>query len=221
MLSGGTHTVSPRAGVSEPFCGTAPACSVVFTNNGNFGYQCNFHGGLGMTGMVSVVSGPNLLPTVAITNLGADTVVTTPGTVTILAAVNDPDGMIVQTRLITNGIGMLTNTAPPFGTFVISNLPAIRLSVRVSARDNRGALVNSFTAIVRPAVPPLLTIAQGTNAPLQLQFNSATGINYVVEQASGLTGFAPVTTNLGSGGAIQFAATNLSTAQKFIRVRLQ
>jgi hypothetical protein len=30
-----------------------------------------------------------------------------------------------------------------------------------------------------------------------------------------------VTTNLGSGGSIQFAATNLSTAQKFIRVRLQ
>src|SRR6185503_2498447 len=63
-LSGGTHTVSPRAGVTEPFCGAASSCSRVFTNNGSFAYQCNFHfSSFNMTGQVNVVAAPGVPPT--------------------------------------------------------------------------------------------------------------------------------------------------------------
>jgi hypothetical protein len=61
----------------------------------------------------------------------------------------------------------------------------------------------------------------GTNGPLQLQFTSTTGINYVVEQIIALTHFDPVVTNSGSGGPIQFSGVNSSSTPKFIRVRLQ
>src|SRR5213594_3107903 len=59
---GGSHTATGRTNNEppEPFCGSAPltTCTVTFTSLGTFNYYCIPHEGLGMTGVVHVVSGP-------------------------------------------------------------------------------------------------------------------------------------------------------------------
>ena len=61
---GGTHTVTGTG--ADPICGSGPVVSsqsITFNTPGAFPYQCNFHVGLGMTGLVVVtaVSGPPVI----------------------------------------------------------------------------------------------------------------------------------------------------------------
>lgn len=216
------HTVTPNAGVLEPFCGNLvqASCTVTFNTPGSYGYHCNPHAGFGMTGQVNVAAAPGSPPTVAITNPPNNLVLGAPGTVTVGVSASDTDGTVANVRLMTNGVFAATNTVAPFG-FTLSNLPAGFYSLRARAEDNQALSATSAPVLVRVGVKPALTFLRGTNSPLQFQFNSATGINYVIERSAAVTNFTPVSTNAGSGGVLQFSETNGPLPQKFIRVRLQ
>jgi len=68
--------------------------------------------------------------------------------------------------------------------------------------------------------PPLVFNRSG-GGPIQVQFNSVTGVNYIVERAPLLTNFSPVATNAGNGGVLGFSETNGGPSQQTYRVRLQ
>ena len=216
------HTVTPDTGVTEPFCGNTVqnSCTVTFNNVGTFGYHCIPHQGFGMVGQVIVAAAPGVPPSVSITNPPNNTLLPAPATFAVGVSATDSDGTVANVRLMTNGVFAATNAVAPFG-FTLSNLPPGFYSLRARAQDNQSLVATSAPVLVRVAGKPALTFSPGSNGPLRFQFNSATGINYVVEQSVALTNFVPVTTNPGSGGVLQFSDTNSSATQKFIRVRLQ
>jgi plastocyanin len=217
-----SHTVTPNTGVLEPFCGNLvqPSCTVTFNTAGTFGYHCIPHQLSGMVGTVVVQAAPGTPPTVSITNPANNLVFAAPATVAVGVSASDTDGTVANVRLMTNGVFAATNTVAPFG-FTLSSLAPGFYSLRARAEDNQALSATSAPVLVRVAGQPALAFSRGTNGPLRFQFNSATGINYVVEQSAALTNFTRVTTNPGNGGALQFSETNSSSTQKFIRVRLQ
>jgi plastocyanin len=216
------HTVTPNTGVTEPFCGSLaqPSCTRTFSVLGSFGYHCNPHQSLGMTGVVIVVAAPGTPPTVSITNPPNNSIVAAPASIAIGVSAADSDGTVLNVRLMTNGVFAATNSVAPFG-FTLTNLSAGFYSLRARAEDNQALSTTSAPVLVRVAGRPVISAFPGTNGPLQFQFTSATGINYVVEQTTALTNFAPVVTNSGNGGLLQFSDANSSSTQKFMRVRLQ
>src|SRR5436190_1456547 len=134
----GGHTVSPRAGVREAFCGgsAVTSCSYTFNTVGSFAYQCNFHASppglnFNMTGLVQVVSAPVVPPTVSITNPPNDALYPAPGVVTVGVSVTN-DGSVVNVRLLTNGVFVATNTVAPFG-LTLSNRVAGNYTLRARA----------------------------------------------------------------------------------------
>jgi len=79
----------------------------------------------------------------------------------------------------------------------------------------------SSPVTIRVADRPVLAVAPGVGGPIQFQFNSRTGVSYVVERATPLTSFSPVVANPRTGGTLQFQETNASAAQRSYRVRLE
>jgi plastocyanin len=226
----GSHTVSPKAGVNEPFCGSGAvnSCMVTFVINGSFPYQCNFHAGFGfnMTGVVHVLPSSSPIISVSITNPISNSLFATTATIPIGVSASSSTGMIAQIQLLTNGVPAATNvvTESPIGSFTLSNLAAGVYSLRARATDNlfpSGAVGTSAPVNIRVVARPLLSFERGTNGPFQFQFNSVTGVNYVVEGSTALTNFSSIVTNAGSGGAIKFSQTNPAPAQRFFRLRLE
>jgi plastocyanin len=217
----GSHTVSPRGVTPEPFCGPngVPSCTVTFNSVGAFPYQCNFHAGFNMTGLVTVVAAPVAPPTVSITNPPINALYAAPGIVAVGVSVTN-DGSVVNVRLLTNGVFAATNTIAPFG-FTLSNLVAGNYVLRARVENNQALSSTSLPVNIRVVTRPLLNFERGTNGPFQFQFNSATGVNYVVEGSTALTNFSSIVTNAGSGGAIKFSQTNPAPSQRFFRLRLE
>jgi len=218
---GGGHTVSPKAGVSEAFCGASAitSCSYTFNSLGSFQYQCNFHAGFNMTGVVHVVAAPGVPPVVSITNPPNNALYPAPGVVTVGVSVTN-DGSVANVRLLTNGVFAATNTIAPFG-FTLSNLVAGNYALRARAENNQALSATSLPVNIRVVTRPLVSFERGTNGPLQFRFNSVTGVNYVVEGSTALTNFFPIVTNAGSGSPLQFSQTNPAPAQRFFRLRLE
>jgi len=221
----GSHTVSPRAGVSEPFCGGGAvfSCMATFNTVGSFPYQCNFHAGFGfnMTGVVHVAAAPGMPPLVLITNPPNNALFVAPATVPVGVSASDSDGTVASVQLLTNGVAAATNTVLPFG-FTLTNLAAGNYVLRARALDNQSLSATSAPVTVRVLAPggPALSFSRGSNGPIQFQFSTVAGVNYVVEGAT-LTNFSPVVTNPGSGGVLQFSETNGGLTQRTYRLRLQ
>lgn len=161
----------------------------------------------------------NTPPTVSITNPLNNALFASPGMVLIGISATD-NGSVANVQLLTNGVVAATNTVAPFG-FTLSNLAAGYYTLRARAQDNLAASATSAPVTVRVASQPVLSVSPGSNGPLQFQFNSATGISYVVDRSQPLTNFTPVVTNAGSGGVLQFSETNAIPAQRTYRLRLQ
>jgi hypothetical protein len=192
---------------------------VTFNTVGLFLYQCNNHALFGMTGGVQVAAAAGVPPTVSIINPPNNALYAAPGVVTVGISATD-DGSVASVRLLTNGVFAATNTVAPFG-FTLSNLVAGNYTLRARAQDNSALVTTSAPVNIRVAPRPLLSFERGTNGPLQFQFTTVTGVNYVVEGSVALTNFFPVVTNAGSGGALKFSQTNPAPAQRFFRVRLE
>jgi hypothetical protein len=172
-----------------------------------------------MTGQITVVAAPGAPPVVSITNPPNNALYAAPGVVTVGVSVTN-DGSVANVRLLTNGVFAATNTIAPFG-FTLSNLVAGNYTLRARAENNQALSSTSLPVNIRVATRPLLSFDRGTNGPLLFQFNSVTGINYVVEGSTALTNFSSIITNAGSGGALQFSQTNPAPAQRFFRLRLE
>jgi plastocyanin len=216
------HTVTPNPDSTEPFCGStaSSSCTVTFLANGSFGYHCIPHASFGMTGVVIVVAAPPAPPSVAITNPADNALFAAPADVAVGVSASDSDGTVSSVQLLTNGVAALTNTVSPFG-FTLTNLPAGSYRLRARALDNQSLTSDSTPVNIHVVNRPLLTFERGTNGPIQLLFNSVTGVNYVLERSAPLTNFTPIVTNPGSGGIIRFNETNGSDAQQTYRLRLQ
>lgn len=224
------HTVTGYSPPSEPFCGGSPppngACSVTFQAAGTYNYRCVFHsfasggGFVGMIGVVNVIGAPAVPPVVSIANPPNNALFTAPATVTVGVSATDSDGTIANVMLLTNGITAATDTVAPF-EFTLSNLGVGNYAVRARALDSQSLSSTSAVVNVRVASQPVLSFQSGANGPLQFQFNTVVGVNYVVEQASPLTNFSAVVTNPGNGSAVQFSETNGGPPQRTYRVRLQ
>jgi hypothetical protein len=133
-------------------------------------------------------------------------------------------GAVSLVELFTNGVlaaqkSSLTNLAGSGNTsFMLSNLTAGHYLLR--ARASSWLMATSTPVTVRVADRPVLAFAPGSNGPIQIHFNSATGINYVVERGA-LTSFSPIITNPGTATPISYSETNGSATQRTYRVRLQ
>ena len=217
------HSVSPTNN-NEAFCGTnivTNTCSVTFNTTGSFAYVCLPHMQLSkMTGLVVVASAPNVPPTVSITNPPNNTIFAAPGKFTINAAASDSDGSVTNVALMTNNVVVTNVRTAPF-TVSLSNLDVGLYSLTARATDNAGASTTSSAISVRVVPTPLLSLVTASNTPIQFQFNTVTGVNYVVEGATVLTNFGGLVTNSGSGNAMQYSAPSNSPAQQFYRVRVQ
>jgi plastocyanin len=227
---GSFHTVTGYSPPSEPFCGSGPppggSCSVTFQVAGTYNYRCVFHsfasggGFVGMVGVVNVAGAPSVPPVVSITNPPNNALFLAPAMVTVGVSATDSDGTIANVRLLTNDVAAATNNVAPFG-FVLSNLGVGNYALRARAIDSQQLVTTSAVVNVRVAAQPFLSFQTGSNGPIQFQFNTLAGVNYVVERAEPLTNFSSVVTNPGSGGAVQFSETNSGPSQRTYRIRLQ
>jgi hypothetical protein len=172
-----------------------------------------------MVATVNVVAS-GVPPTITITNPANNRLFAVPGVVAVGVMAADSDGSVASVRLLTNGVAAATNTIAPFG-FTLSNLGAGSYTLRARAEDNQALLTTSAPVNIRVVTRPLLSFGRGSNGPLQFQFNSVTGVNYVVEGSTALTNFSSIVTNAGSGSALQFSQTNPAPAQRFFRLRLE
>ncbi len=161
---------------------------------------------------------PGFPPIVSITNLTNGSLFSAPAVVPVRVSASDSDGAVVSVYLFTNN-SFAAQIPWPFNT-TLSNLAPGHYTLRAQAVDNSGLFANSSPIIVRVASRPVLELAPGSNGPIQFQFNSATGINYVVESGT-LTNFSPVITNAGTASPISYSETNGSATQRTYRVRLQ
>ncbi len=216
------HTVTGDA-PSDPFCGPSlppsGSCSVTFNTAGFLRYHCAPHVAFGMTGTVTVVVAP-VPPNVVITNPPNNALFAAPASVPIGVFTSDSDGTVTRVQLFTNGVIAANTTVPPFGV-TLTNLAAGNYTLRARAIDSQALSATSAPVILRVASLPLLSFNPGSNGPIQLRFNSVTGVNYIVERGVPLTNFSPVVTNTGSGGLLEFSETNGGPSQQTYRVRLQ
>ena len=171
----------------------------------------------GQTGTITVPASP---PSISITNPANNSLFAAPAMVPVGVSASDSDGTVANVRLLTNGVAAATNTVSPFG-FTLANLSAGDYTLRAVAQDSSSLSTTSAPVTIRVADRPALVLVPGAGGPIQFQFNSRTGVNYVVERATPLSTFSPVATNPGTGGSLQFQETNASEAQRSYRVRLE
>ena len=171
----------------------------------------------GQTGAITI---PNSPPIISITNPPNNGLFAAPATVSINVSVSDSDGSVANVQLLTNGIPAATNIVPPFG-FSLGNLAAGNYVLLARAEDNGSLSTTSAPVTIRVADRPGLTAIPGVGGPIQFQFHTRTGVDYVVERATALTNFSPVVTNPGSGGPVLFQEPDGNSAQRNYRVRLQ
>jgi plastocyanin len=217
------HTVTPNAGVTEPFCGNTlqQSCTVTFLNAGSFAYHCNPHQSFGMTGVVRVVSAPaGVPPVVSITNPPSNALFAAPGTVLINVSATDSDGTVASVQLLTNNVPGASDSTPPF-SFSLNGLAAGNYVLRARATDNQSLSATSGPVSIRVVNRPLLSFARSPTGPLQFSFSTVSGVSYVVEGSSTLTNFFSIVTNAGNGSTLQFVETNGGPNNQFYRVRLE
>jgi hypothetical protein len=173
----------------------------------------------GQTGTIFFAAA-NVPPTITINSPLNGAVFGNPDTVAVsVTAADSNGGSVVNVRLLTNGVAAATNTVAPFG-FTLNSLPAGSYALRARAEDNGGLSATSAAVNIQVAGGPRLIFAPGGGGPIQFQFQSAAGVNYVVERGT-LTNFSPIVTNPGNGGVLQFSETNNPDSQRTYRLRLQ
>jgi fibronectin type 3 domain-containing protein len=90
----------------------------------------------------------------------------------------------------------------------------------VSATNSLGESPNSAEAAVMPFAPPIfLTVLPFTNGQFSFTFQGVDGQNYTVFSSSNLVDWAPLLTNVQSGGFFLYTETNATDAAKFYRVK--
>jgi hypothetical protein len=173
-------------------------------------------------GFALIPRGYYVAPTASITAPLNGSLFAAPADISGFGSGYNPDGYLISSYVLTNGV--IAGGAPPYGTtfigFTLSNLAAGHYTLQTRTTSDHLVTTTSAPVTIRVADRPVLEFARGSNGPIQFQFNSATGINYVVERAT-LTNFSPVITNPGTASPISYSETNGSATQRTYQVRLQ
>jgi hypothetical protein len=158
------------------------------------------------------------IPTVSITNLTNGQLFAAPANVPVQIRAMDIDSLVTSVSLLSNNFVVAGTNSQPYH-FALSNLSAGYYNLQARAAD--GCWIGFSAPItIRVADRPVLIPSHNSIGPIQFQFNSATGITYVVERG-GLTNFLPVVTNAGTGNPLLYSETNGSATQRTYRVRLE
>ena len=200
----GAYTALPTDGVNSRTWGGGNASNTPQ----NFGAQVGF------------ITPPNYPPSISIANPPDTTLFANPATVSVDVSTADCDGTVVKVELLTNGVPAAMNTITPFG-FTLTGLAGGNYVLRTVAEDDGSLSTTSAPITIRVAEVPVLAVSPGSSGPIRFQFNSAMGIDYVVERSTTLANFSAVVTNSGTGGILQFEETDATETQRNYRVRLQ
>lgn len=201
--------------------------SYTFTNTGTYPYICALHivSHPEQTGTVSVVSSPNLPPTVLITNPPNGTVFGVPANVTIEASASDSDGSVTNVQFLVGSTVLSNRTSAPY-VATTNSLPAGNYTLSAIASDNNGAkATNSLSISVTNPPPSSVTILNPTHNGTSFSFTFATqvGYTYTAQFTPSLNPISWFTfTNLiGNGSAVQVTDSTLTNSQRFYRVGAQ
>jgi chitinase len=222
---GGSHTATGTG--ADPICGSnsiPTSQSVTFNTVGSFPYQCRFHAGSGMTGVV-VVAAANIAPTVGIaspTN-GAKFFVGSPFLVSFTAS--DPDGSVTRVDLY-EGSNLIFSLASPFTTNTASEGAGTSTVVAV-ATDNGGLTATSAPITLQflstnVTLVPLAPVAGG--ASFRADFTVA-GHTYAFDTLTNFTGslsarWFPLLTNTATSNNFIFTDGVLTNAvPRLYRIR--
>jgi hypothetical protein len=174
----------------------------------------------GQTGSITNQAAQPHPPSITITNPLDNALFTALTSIPVEVSATDSDGTVANVVLLINDIATSTNTVAPFG-FTVPGLPAGNYALRARAEDNALLTMTSAPVAIRVTDRPMLLALPGISGPLSFQYNTSIGISYIVERASPLNTFAPVRTNLGTGGILQFDETDGSETQRTYRLQLK
>jgi len=147
-----------------------------FTNAGYYPYICALHivSHPEQTGTVSVVTAPNLPPTVLITNPPDGTVFTAPASVTIQASASDSDGSVTNVQFLVGSTVISNRTAAPYAA-TTNGLPAGNYTLTAIASDNIGAKATNSVSIIVNNLPTVAITNPVPNASFQVPATFAIG----------------------------------------------
>ncbi len=201
--------------------------SFTFTNAGSYPYVCAIHvvAHPEQTGLVSVVSAPNLPPTVSITNPANGAVFSAPATFALAAAAADSDGSVTQVQFFRGPNSLGIDTTSPYSV-PVSGLGAGTNIFSAVATDNAGArATNAITVIVTNSAATGVTITNLSLQGSQLKFffGTQTGRTYTVERSTVLptTNWLPLTNFIGTGTNATILDSTTGTPARFYRVGAQ
>jgi hypothetical protein len=96
-------------------------------------------------------------------------------------------------------------------------------TVQVSVTDNSTPDLSddkSFTVIVNPLLPVVLTPVNYTNGQFRFQVSGTTGPDYIISASGTLTNWVNLATNLSPATPFQFTDTNAPSTNRFYRAQL-
>jgi|SRR5579862_3220440 len=175
------------------------------------------HGAGGWTYIRGTAPAAPPTPTVNITTPTNNSVFTAPATFSVTASATVSSGTVTNVAFFvgTNSLGSKTNS--PF-TVTASSLPAG--SYALTAVATAAGISATSTAVNVTVVAPgavTLSSAQVTNGMFSFNYNTVSGLNYVVQRSSAFSSWQAVVTNVGSGGLIHFTDA-VSGGRNFYRV---
>ena len=127
-----------------------------FANAGSFGYFCSLHVSIGMVGTVTVL-GPDVPPSVTLTNPAPGARLPAPATFAIGASATDADGAVTNVNFLVNGVSVGKATTAPYGV-TVSNLAAGTYVLTAKARDDAGLVGKSAPVTITVDAPPSVTL---------------------------------------------------------------
>jgi chitinase len=191
--------------------------SVTFNSAGTFPYECTVHG---FYGAISVI-GPNMPPTVTITNPASGSVFSEPASVTVQASATDSDGTVTNVQFRVGTTVLANEVAAPFSA-VAGNLAAGSYTLSAVASDNAGATATNSVAISIVTPVPL---ALGVPTPLsatsfQFNYSANVGLSYIVQSSTNLasSNWTAIFTNTATGNPMTFVDSNAIANPGFYRV---
>ncbi len=216
-----THTATGTG--ADPICGSgtiSTSQSVTFHAVGSFPYQCLFHAGSGMTGLV-VVAAANIPPVVSITSPTNGAKFLAGSTFLVSFNASDSDGSVTKVDLY-EGSNLIFSLPPPFSTNTGSESAGTATVVAV-ATDN-GGLNSTSAPITLRFLSTNVTLVPTQGATITAS-NTVSGHEYIFEALTNFTGslatrWFPFQTNLAPSNDFRFTDSVLTNAlPRLYRIR--
>ena len=220
------HDTTANSGLwASPTFGGTTTFSFRFTNSGFYPYFCAVHivSHPEQTGTVTVVTAPNIPPTVAITNPPNGAAFLAPASFTLQATAADADGTVTQVQFFQSSTSLGLDTTSPF-SIPVSGLAAGSYTFSAVATDNRVATTSSATVTISVTNSPPQSVTllnpAWSGGDFTFSFLSQAGRLYQVQCTNDLTAGAwPALTNLtGNGSTLSVTNRNPPGAARFYRV---